>query len=138
MRPRRFPTALACSLAAVLVVSTVTQAAGVVVCVGEAGHTEVEPALSSCCVAITAPHPGDQTEPSLRVSGCGDCTDVHLEAASLRSEELILAPPADLDAGTAADAENPRPGRPLRAPNPADGDQHGRTLASLSTVVLLT
>jgi hypothetical protein len=138
MRPRRVSTATALSLAAALVVSAVAQAAGVVVCIGEAGHTEVETALSGCCMAVIGPHSGEGPEPSLHAASCGDCTDVQLESASLRSEERRLAPPADLDAGPPARALIPGPGRPLRVPDPAGGDHHGHAIAFLSTVVLLT
>jgi hypothetical protein len=137
MRPRLLMTATACTLAALLVLSNAAQAGTAVVCVGFDGHIDIETLLEGCCISGTS---GDQSGNAGLVpatSGCGNCTDVQLKAPPLKSKESHLSHP-DLDSGCILCSLCCSGGSEARSEGTADRmDLHSRSLAPLSTVVLL-
>jgi len=137
MRPKHLSTATALTLAAMLVLSSATQVATAVVCIGLDGHIDIESIFQGCCISGTTAAQSDAAELSATGSGCGDCTDVQLKAPPLRSKETQLSQP-DIDAGCLLCSLCSRSGLTTRTADAADMDQHWQTLAPLTTVVLLT
>jgi len=137
MRPKHLVTATAVTLAALLVLSSATQVAAVVVCVGLDGHIDIESIFEGCCTSGAAEPRGDSNELSITDAECGDCTDVQLKAPPLRSKETQPFQPGS-DTGCALCSLCSSAGAATRTADVAVMDQHWRALAPLSTVVLLT
>ena len=137
IRPKHTMTATALTLAALLVLSSATQVAGVVVCVGLDGHIDIESIFEGCCVSGPAGARGDAAELSASDSACGDCTDVQLKAPPLRSKETLQFQP-DGDAGCSLCSLCSSTGVATHTVAVTGMDQHWQSLAPLTTVVLLT
>jgi len=130
-------TATACILAAMLVLSSATQIATAVVCIGLDGHIDIEYLLEGCCVSSTSSARIETVALAPASSSCGDCTDVQLKAPPLRFKESQLSQP-EFDAGCIACSLCGSNAPMVRTTASADMDQHWHCLAPLSTVVLLT
>jgi hypothetical protein len=138
MRPNHLTTATAMTLAALLVLSSATQVAAVVVCVGLDGHVDVESVFASCCMPSIARSVDDGSELSITGSTCGDCTDVQLEAPPLRSKETLQLQP-DGDAGCSLLCSRcSGAGIAARTAQITGMDLRQQALALLTTVILRT
>lgn len=136
---RPLPHRLAPWLAAMVLAGLCSAAShGLVLCVGEEGHADVEHSLAGCC-ALPSAATGDT---GLRVealggSRCGDCVDVEIDSSAWPSRNRALAPPAALHARVAPVDAPPGP-CPRPVPTGGSAAAPSRVLALLATVVLLT
>jgi hypothetical protein len=137
MRPKHFLTAMALTLAALLVLSSATQVATAVVCIGPDGHIDIESIFQGCCSSGPAGARSNAAALSATGSDCGDCTDVQLKAAPLRPKQSQLSQP-DNDEGSLVISLCSSSGLATPTADAADMDQHWQSLAPLTTVVLLT
>lgn len=136
-RSKHPATATAFLLATLLVVSGAAQISAVVVCVGLDGHADVESLFDNCCLSDAGAACDDASDRSDADSACGDCTDLQVQERPLRSKEIQAVQP---DSDGASPVCTPRSGSgvEIRTVDITGMDQHWRSLASLSTVVLLT
>jgi hypothetical protein len=135
--PRSLTATVVALLAAALTMSGAARGAAVFVCVGDAGHVEVESRLAGCCGSARSEARGEGVEAALPSPACGDCTDVQLDEPALTSEGTRLHRPG-LVAASAVSPPIAGAGLSVRAAIAADMDRHWQTLTPLSTVVLLT
>lgn len=137
IRPKHLSTATALTLAALLVLSSASEVAGVVVCVGLDGHVDIESISEGCCISDKVVSRSNAVELPATGSGCGDCTDVQLKAAPLKPKQSQLFQ-SDNAAGSLALSLCSSRGLATPTADAAEIDQHWQSLAPLATVVLLT
>ena len=137
VRPKHLLTVTAFTLVALVALSSAAQMATVIVCVGPDGHIDIESVFEGCCISGGAGAHGDAAELSITASDCGDCTDFQLKVPPLKPKKDQLSQPGG-DTGCALCTLCTHTEKTTRLADSIDKDQHWQTLATLSTVVLLT
>ena len=113
------------------------QVGAAVVCVGADGHIDVESFFDGCCSPVLPDDHGPDVNVLVDGSSCGDCVDVQLRMVPLKTREGSLSFPA-LAAGFRSNASSGSGAVGQKAQSQYFDDRSSRSLALLSTVILLT